>query len=97
MRYLIIVAALAVAGCDEPPPGAEEHISTMTYIVRTVEVKGHEYIIFDGSYKGVFGYWFEFDGSVSFKDPKGDTLPFAYGKTIDECRKMMGKHNRACK
>lgn len=51
MRYLIIVAALAVAGCDEPP-GAEKHINTVKYIVRTVEVKGHEYIIFDGCYKG---------------------------------------------
>lgn len=51
MRYLIIVAALAVAGCDEPP-GVEKHINTVNYIVRTVEVKGHEYIIFDGRYKG---------------------------------------------
>ena len=52
MRYLIIViAALAVAGCDEPP-GAEKHINTVHYSVRTVEVKGHEYIIFDGCYKG---------------------------------------------
>ena len=51
MRYLIIVAALFVAGCDEPP-GSEKHINTVNYIVRTVEVKGHEYIIFDGCYKG---------------------------------------------
>ena len=52
MRYLIIAAALAVAGCGDEPPGAERHIQTMDYIVRTVEVKGHEYIIFDGAYKG---------------------------------------------
>lgn len=51
MRYLIVIAALFVAGCDEPP-GAEKHINTVNYIVRTVEVKGHEYIIFDGCYKG---------------------------------------------
>jgi hypothetical protein len=52
---------------------------------------------FVAAYKGQYGYWFEFDGTIQFKDPKGGTLPFAYGKTIDECRKMMGKHNRACK
>ena len=51
MRYLIIVAALAVAGCDEPQ-GVERHIQTVDYAVRTVEVKGHEYIIFSGYYKG---------------------------------------------
>lgn len=52
MKHLIIAAALAVAGCGDEPPGAERHIQTMNYIVRTVEVKGHEYIIFDGAYKG---------------------------------------------
>ena len=26
---------------------------------------------FVAAYKGVFGYWFEFDGSVSFQDPQG--------------------------
>ena len=51
MRYLIVIAALFVAGCDEPPC-SEKHINTVNYIVRTVEVKGHEYIIFDGCYKG---------------------------------------------
>ncbi len=51
MRYLIVAAALAVAGCDEPQ-GVEDHIQAVGYVVRTVEVKGHEYIIFDGSYKG---------------------------------------------
>lgn len=51
MRYLIVAAALAVAGCDEPQ-GVERHIQTVDYSVRTVEVKGHEYIIFDGCYKG---------------------------------------------
>lgn len=51
MRYLIIAAALAVAGCDEPP-GAERQIQAIDYTVSTVKVKGHEYIIFDGGYKG---------------------------------------------
>jgi hypothetical protein len=52
MKYIIAAAAvLVLAGCDEPP-GAEKHINTVAYTVRTVEVKGHEYIIFDGSYKG---------------------------------------------
>ena len=51
MKYIIAAAALVLAGCDEPQ-GAEKHINTATYIVRTVEVKGHEYIIFDGCYKG---------------------------------------------
>ena len=46
-----LLIALAVAGCDEPP-GSEKHIETVDYIVRTVEVKGHEYIILEGSYKG---------------------------------------------
>ena len=33
---------------------------------------------FVAAYKGVFGYWFEFDGSVSFQDPQGGgVLPFA--------------------
>lgn len=44
-------AALILAVCDEPQ-GVEKHISTPSYVVRTVEVKGHEYIIFDGYYKG---------------------------------------------
>ena len=49
-------------------------------------LRGH----FVAAYKGVFGYWFEFDGSVSFQDPQGGgVLPFAYGTTIDECRNMM--------
>ena len=52
MRYLIVAAALAVAGCDEPQGVEEMHIQTMDYAVRTVEVKGHEYIIFSGGYKG---------------------------------------------
>lgn len=37
MRYLIVAAALAVAGCDEPQ-GVENHINTV-------------YIIFDGCNK----------------------------------------------
>ena len=51
MRYLIIVAMLAVAGCEQPQ-GVETKINTPGYIVRTVSIKGHEYIIFDGFYKG---------------------------------------------
>lgn len=51
MRYLIIVAMLAVAGCEQPQ-NVENQIEATSYIVRTVSVKGHEYIIFDGSYKG---------------------------------------------
>ena len=52
MKYIIAAAAaLVLAGCDEPP-GSEKHIKTSSYTVRTVEVKGHEYIIFDGSCKG---------------------------------------------
>ena len=30
-------------------------------------LRGH----FVAAYKGVFGYWFEFDGGVRFQDPKG--------------------------
>lgn len=26
---------------------------------------------FVGAYQGQYGYWFEFDGSVGFKDPQG--------------------------
>ena len=52
MKYIIAAAAaLVLAGCDEPP-GSEKHIDTVNYSVRTVEVKGHEYIIFEGCYKG---------------------------------------------
>ena len=48
-------------------------------------LRGH----FVDAYKGVFGYWFEFDGSVRFQDSQGGMFPFAYGTTLDECRKMM--------
>ena len=52
MKYIIAAAAaLVLAGCDEPP-GAEIQIDALSYTVRTVEVKGHEYIIFEGCYKG---------------------------------------------
>ena len=45
---------------------------------------------FVAAYQGQYGYWFEFDGSVRFDDVQGGgQLPFAYGTTIDECRRMM--------
>ena len=44
------------------------------------------------AFEGTYGFWFEFDGTIRFKDPKGGTLPFAYGKTIDECKVMMKNH-----
>ena len=44
------------------------------------------------AFEGMYGCWFEFDGSIQFKDPKGGTLPFAYGETIDECKAMMKNH-----
>ena len=46
------------------------------------------------AFKGQYGYWFEFDGAVRFRDRDG-TLPFAYGKTLDECRRMMENHENA--
>ena len=52
MKYIIAVAAaLILAGCDEPPV-SEKHIDSISYTVRTVEINGHEYIIFDGYRKG---------------------------------------------
>ena len=41
MRYLIIGAALAFAGCDN-----------MFSSVKTVKVEGHEYIVYSGPYGG---------------------------------------------
>lgn len=41
------------------------------------------------AFKGQYGYWFEFDGAVRFRDKGGDEFPFAYGKTVSDCRKMM--------
>ena len=41
--------------------------------------------------KGQYGYWFEFDGAVRFRDRDG-ILPFAYGKTIAECKAMMKRN-----
>lgn len=46
------------------------------------------------AFKGQYGYWFEFDGAVRFRDRDG-TLPFAYGKTLDECCRMMENHENA--
>ena len=52
MKYIIAAAAaLVLSGCDEPP-GSEKHIDSISYTVRTVDVNGHEYIIFDGCRKG---------------------------------------------
>ena len=51
MKYFIIAATFTIAGCEEPP-GVQKHIEAIDYNVRTVEVKGHEYIIFEGCYKG---------------------------------------------
>lgn len=41
------------------------------------------------AFKGQYGYWFEFDGSVRFRDAGGLELCFAYGATLAECRRMM--------
>ena len=42
------------------------------------------------AFEGTYGWWFEFDGTVRFRDPKGGgTLPFAYGKTVADCKAMM--------
>nr|DAE45059.1 MAG TPA: TRAF PROTEIN, TRAO PROTEIN, TRAN ADHESION, BACTERIAL SECRETION.5A [Caudoviricetes sp.] len=49
MKYMIIGAALILAGCDEV---GESNISTFGYEVKTVEVEGHKYIIYSGYYKG---------------------------------------------
>lgn len=50
-KCLIAAAALVFAGCDRPQ-SEEKHIVCASYSVRTVEVKGHEYIIYEGNYKG---------------------------------------------
>lgn len=52
MKYIIAAAAaLVLAGCDVPPDVAN-HRKTFTSTVRTVEIEGHKYIIFEGAYKG---------------------------------------------
>lgn len=51
MKYFIIAAALAIAGCEEPP-SVKKQVETIDYSVLTLEIKGHEYIILDGCYKG---------------------------------------------
>ena len=51
------------------------------------EIRRH----FVQAFKGQYGYWFEFDGAVRFRDRDG-TLPFAYGKTIAECKAMMKRN-----
>lgn len=49
MKYIIAAAvALVLAGCDVPPEVANHRKTT----VRTVEIEGHKYIIFEGAYKG---------------------------------------------
>lgn len=53
-------------------------------------LRGH----FVAAYEGQYGFWFEFDGSIRFQDPQGGggVLPFAYGKTIAECKAMMKRN-----
>lgn len=52
MKYITIAAAaLALAGCDKPE-NVETQVKTFSGTVRTVVVKGHEYIVFEGPYKG---------------------------------------------
>lgn len=42
------------------------------------------------AFEGTYGWWFEFDGTVRFRDPKGGgSLPFAYGRTVADCKAMM--------
>ena len=48
---------------------------------------------FVAAYEGQYGCWFEFDGSVRFRDAGGLELYFAYGATLAECRKMMKRHS----
>ena len=50
MKYLIIGAALVFAGCE----GGERksYVSTVSTQVYSIEIEGHQYIIFNGSYKG---------------------------------------------
>lgn len=48
-------------------------------------LRGH----FVAAYEGQYGYWFEFDGGVRFRDASGLELNFAYGATLADCRKMM--------
>ena len=47
---------------------------------------------FVAAYQGQYGFWFEFDGSVRFRDPKGQELGFAYGATVGECKAMMKRN-----
>ena len=49
---LLIVAAFAIEGCYDNPPNSEKLITTMNYDVHAVDIKGHEYIIYDGVRKG---------------------------------------------
>ena len=51
MKYIVAIAALVLAGCDVPP-GFSKHREAVDYIVRTVDVEGHKYIIFEGTNKG---------------------------------------------
>ena len=51
MRYLIICAALVFAGC-EVEEKRQSYVSTVSTEVYSIEIEGHKYIIFDGSYKG---------------------------------------------
>lgn len=52
VKYIIAAAvALVLAGCDVPPEVAN-HRKTINNTVRTVEIEGHKYIIFEGAYNG---------------------------------------------
>ena len=51
MRYLIVCAALAFAGCERE--GVRKiYESNATSEVYSIEIEGHQYIIYSGSYKG---------------------------------------------
>lgn len=58
MKYLIVcAAALAVAGCEDGNETNREtdrkyHMRTFSTVIYSIEIEGHQYIIFDGSRKG---------------------------------------------
>lgn len=50
MKYLIIGVVLAFAGCEYGE--RKSYVSTVSTEVYSIEIEGHQYIIFDGAYKG---------------------------------------------